>query len=192
MFIYTSIPGRPVHLHFNPWQTYSFILQTLADSFLYASTPGRPVYLYFNPWLTCFFTLQPLADLLCYTSTPGRHVPLHFYPWHNCSFTLQPLADMLLYTSTPGRPVALHFNPWQTRCFTLQPLADLFVPFPTLTCLLWESFSHAANTAQTLLNSVIGVKSFHNSSECVMCIRLDYGKPHRRQNFNLHDGELPM
>ena len=90
MLLYTSSPGRPVTLHFIPWQTCYFTLHPLADMLLYTSSPGRPVTLHFIPWQTCYFTLHPLADLLLYTSSPGRPVTLHFIPWQTCYFTLHP------------------------------------------------------------------------------------------------------
>ena len=42
LFLYTSPAGRPVPLHFTPWQTCSFTLHQL-DPFLYTSPPGRPI-----------------------------------------------------------------------------------------------------------------------------------------------------
>ena len=89
--LYTSPPGRPVTLHFTPWQTCYFTLHPLADLLLYTSPPGRPVTLHFTPWQTYYFTLHPLADLLLYTSPPGR--PVHSNTYSNSLESIQPCGN---------------------------------------------------------------------------------------------------
>ena len=84
LFLYTSPPGRPVPLHFTPWQTCSFTLHPLTDLFLYTSPPGRPVPLHFTPWQTCSFQRH--------LNFSGKHSGVLHLLHENYSFIYPPMS----------------------------------------------------------------------------------------------------
>ena len=81
--LYTSPPGRPVPLHFTPWQTCSFTLHPLADLFLYTSPSGRPVHSNTNS--TSLGSIQPCCNYGAKTTristTVYRQVLIYTAEW---------------------------------------------------------------------------------------------------------------